>query len=102
MRYVVRKSIVRILGGIWWPYGATCAQLKELSAYDVENARDDEGKITRESLDRWVSLHSGDFSSVVDWSASIEDGDETLDFDWEKGEESECAYLDACSRGNIE
>lgn len=94
MRYVIRRSFVIVLGRIWWPMGAVCSLEKTLSAYDVENMRDcEDGVITRDSVDRWVSMNSGDFSEIVDWSASIEDGDSTLDFPW-SSEENEIAYLD--------
>jgi len=94
MRYTVRKSVVRILGGIWLPYGTQCAQEKELSKFDVDNLRNEDGSITRESVSDWVDSHSSDFSSVTDWWASIEDGETTLEFDWQN-EDSEPAWLDA-------
>jgi hypothetical protein len=81
MRYTVRKSVVRVLGKLWMP-NATAAQTYELSTYDVENARDDEGKITRESVQGWLDTHAGDFSSITDFEASVEDGDDTVDIPW--------------------
>jgi hypothetical protein len=72
VRYTVRKSVVRVIGQIWMP-STTAAQTYELSDYDVDNARDDEGKITRESVQRWLDTHAGDFASVTDFEASIED-----------------------------
>lgn len=42
MRYMVRKSIVEILGTIWMPM-VECGQRQELRSYDVENLRDDDG-----------------------------------------------------------
>lgn len=91
MKYVVRKSVVQVVGKIWMPNNVPVAQDFELSDYDVNNARDDEGKITRESVQRWLDTHAGDFSSITDFSASIEDGDATIDIPWES-EESEMAY----------
>lgn len=93
MRYMVRKSVIDILGGIWMPYGAQCSIRKVLSAYDIENMRDEDGQITRESVEQWVLLNSGDFSTVTDFSASIEDGDHTIDLPW-SSEENELAYCD--------
>ena len=93
MKYTVRKSIIEIVGGIWWPMGATCAQTQTLSAYDVENCKDDNGEITRESVERWVMTHSGDFSSVKDFHASLEVGDKTIEIPWVT-EEGEIAFLD--------
>jgi len=72
MRYVVRKSIVQIVGKIWQlhPSGMVCAQTLEMSDYDLRNATDDEGNITRNSLLSWLDTHAGDFASI----------DETRDF----------------------
>ena len=100
-RYIVRRSYVIILGKIWMPMAPASLQ-KDLSSYDIENIRgysrhlsgDDNGPITREGFEHWLMLNSGDFSSVDDFKASIEDGDQTIDYDWSKGEDSECAYLD--------
>lgn len=92
MKYTVRKSIVRIIGTIWMP-ATTCAQEQTLSSYDVENCRDDAGQITRESVEQWLTTHSGDFQSVQDFSASIEDGETTVDIPWGK-EESEFTFSD--------
>jgi len=93
MRYVVRKSIVEVVGEIWMPYGTVCATTYTLSGYDVENCRNDNGQITRDSVERWVGMHSGDFSSVRDFRASLEDGDETVDIPW-ASEEGELAFVD--------
>ena len=90
MRYTVRKSIVQVIGTIWMP-STTAAQTYELSGYDVDNARGDDGKITRESVQSWLDTHAGDFASVTDFSASIEDGDDTVDIPW-ADEESELTY----------
>lgn len=89
MRYMVRKSIVDVVGKIWQPYGAVCSLRKELTDDDLANARDSAGKLTRASVDRWVRLNSGDFSEIIDWRASLEDGDQTVDLPWatEDGEE---------------
>jgi hypothetical protein len=92
MRYIVRKSYVIILGYIWMPH-VLCSLRVDLSSYDLENMRDEDGHITRESIEQWLTAHSGDFSEVVDFSASIEDGDHTLDFPW-SSEETQCQYFD--------
>ena len=91
MRYTVRKSLVYVVGNLWM--GGLAATTITMSAYDVENARDDEGKITRDSVEQWLTSHSGDFQSVKDFSASIEDGDQTIDIPW-SSEEAECDYSD--------
>jgi len=71
----------------------TCSQIQTLSGYDVENCRDDEGKITRDSVEQWLTTHSGDFQSVQDFSASIEDGGNTVEIPWAT-EDGEMAFND--------
>ncbi len=92
MKYVVRKSIIDVVGKIWMP-SVTCGQRMTLSAHDVENCRNDTGKITRESVQDWLHSHAGDFSSIEDFSASIEDGVVTVEIPWAT-EEGELTYLD--------
>lgn len=94
MRYIVRKSYVDVIGEIWMPR-VVCAQRKDLSSYDVANikAYDEEGQVTRESVEQWLAVNSGDFSCVKDFSASVEDGDQTIDISWAE-EESECTFVD--------
>lgn len=93
MKYLVRKSIVQIIGRIWMP-PIICAQEKILSGYDIENIRDRvEPGITRRNVEDWLGCSAGDFQSVDDFSASIEDGDTTVDIGWES-EESEFTYSD--------
>lgn len=92
MRYTVRKSVVQVVGTIWMPM-TTAATEYTLTGYDVENARDDDGKITRDSVQRWLDTHAGDFSAVKDFYASIEDGDDTIEIPW-ASEDSEFAYID--------
>jgi hypothetical protein len=92
MRYTVRKSVVDVVGTIWMPMTAA-ATTYTLSSHDVENARDEDGTVTRESVQRWIDCHAGDFSNVIDWCASLEVGDETVDFDF-ADEESELTFND--------
>lgn len=92
MKITIRKSLVRVIGRIWMPAGI-CAMEYQLNAYQVENAKDDQGRITRESLDRWLSTNSGDFQSVTDFWASIEVGDQTVEIPW-ANEDSECEFSD--------
>jgi hypothetical protein len=73
--------------------GAVCSLRKTLTDYDLRNMTDDDGHITRESVERWVMLNSGDFSEIIDWSGSLEVGDQTIEFPWEH-EESEEQYAD--------
>lgn len=99
MKLAIRKSVVNIVGKIWMP-NMTAAQTLEMTNYDVNNARDEEGKITRESVQRWLDMNARDFSSVLDFWASIEDGSETVEIPW-GSEESEMTYND-CTFGDEE
>jgi hypothetical protein len=99
MRYVVRKSIITVLGRIWMP-AIVASQQKDLDSYDVENIRGyaehlsgGDTTITRDAVEHWLMLHSGDFSEILDFRASIEDGDQTIEFDWAE-DDSEDQYLD--------
>jgi hypothetical protein len=92
MRYTVRKSIVEVIGKIWMP-AVTCAQVYTLSAYDLGNARDDDGQLTRESVEDWLSTHAGDFQSIEDFHASLEDGAETIEMPW-ASEDGEMTFCD--------
>ena len=70
-----------------------------LTQHDIDNMKDEDDKITRESAERWILLHSGDFQSITDWRADIELSDGTnLIFDWAK-EDSEM-YYNNCMYGN--
>lgn len=91
MRYQVSVSYVDVLGYIWMPHGLGSQRLK-LSAYDLDNIQND-GAITREDVEQWLTMHTGDFSNVVDFNASIEWNGETLDFPWTT-EDNEMAYCD--------
>lgn len=86
-----------IVGGIWWPYGATCAL--DVPPFDAE---DDE-----EAVDVLFTLKSGDFSSVMDvecWRIDEEhrSGESGRIIETRKrstlvkafSEEAECAYSD--------
>ncbi len=91
MRYQVSVSYVDVLGRIWMPR-AVCSLRITLSGHDLANMEND-GAITHEDLEQWLMTNMGDFSEVIDFSASIEWNGETLDFPWTT-EENECAYLD--------
>ncbi len=94
MRYTVRKSVVWLVGHIWQPGIGPCSQMLSLRAYDVENIRAyGEGSIDRDAVEHWLMLNSGDFRDVIDFSASIEDGNRTIDIPWAT-EDGEMAYSD--------
>jgi hypothetical protein len=92
MKFTTRISYVDVIGQIWMP-AVTAVMRYNVSSYDLENMRDDNGNITRDSVENWLGCHAGDFQSVTDFSASLEDGDETVDLPW-ADEESELTYGD--------
>jgi hypothetical protein len=52
-----------------------------------------ERPITRDVVADWLGTHSGDFASITDFWASIEDGENTIEIPWEH-EESQFTYSD--------
>lgn len=83
----IRKSFINVLGELWYP--STGATVYNLSDYDLENMKDDNGNYTRESVELWLGSHSGDFQSVTDFSAdlSLPDGkDIVIPFENEENE----------------
>ena len=84
MRVTYTLNRIEVLGHIWQPGIGPCATSRDLSAYDVENAKDEDGRLTRESVQRWIDLNMGDFSEVIDFSADF--GDNEFVSDWEDQE----------------
>ncbi len=82
-----RRAYVTILGYIWMPR-VLCSMQKQLSNYDLENI----GEFTRENIDQWLTSNSGDFSSVVDFTARCGE----TEIEW-SSEENEMSYLDTVS-----
>lgn len=95
MKYLVKKSVVDVVGRIWMPQ-AVCSLRIVMSRYDVDNARDDDGNITRDSLESWLHTHTGDFSEIIDFRASIEDGEQSIEIPF-ASEDGESQYLDTIS-----
>lgn len=99
MRYVVTRNVVQVIGTIWMPMGPTFAQDYDLSSYDLENARDGDGNLTRESVQGWLDTHAGDFSHVADFSADLEDGSTHVEIPW-SSEDSGMAYWECMDPGD--
>jgi len=90
MRYPVTKQRIEVLGGIWMPYGAPCAQYHDLSPYDLAHIEDPKD---RDSVERWVHMNFGDFSSIKDFRADFHIDNEHIVHDW-KDPDSEFTYVD--------
>lgn len=99
MKFVVERNWIEIIGPIWWPSGATCAQRIDLSAYDVGNIEDiarerfGSDEVTREAVEYWLCTHAGDFQHVADFYAVVGE----KEFNWKK-DGSEFAYIDCMFR----
>jgi hypothetical protein len=95
-RHLKVYNYVNIIGKIWLP-PVTCAMSYSPRTDDV---RDEDGNITRESIEQWLLTHSGDFQCVEDFEANIADGDKDILIPWQS-EESEFTYND-CVYGSEE
>jgi hypothetical protein len=81
MKYVMRKSYVDVIGKIWT--GGTAAMRYDVHQWEIEQMRSASGLLTRESVSLWLDVHSGDFASITDFSASLEPAIEgTVDIPW--------------------
>ena len=93
MKYLVERSEIDVVGYIWQPNVGLCATQIRVD-YQVTDLRDDDGKITRDSVQSWLDTHAGDFSEITDFQASIECDGETVEIDW-RDEESGFTFNDA-------
>ena len=94
MRYTKVVSYINVLGYIWMPSNVVCAStLTPIHRYDIENMRNDDGTIDRQSIRDWLDKNAGDFSQILDFQCSIAVGDETVDYDWHT-ENSAIQYAD--------
>lgn len=91
MRYVKRVSGIHVIGRGW--YGQRMASTIPLTDHDLAHIIED-GQYTREAVEHWLMLHSGDFQSIEDFRVTISDS-EGRDFDSDfAAEESECTWND--------
>ena len=86
MRYIKEENFVLVIGKIWMPHDGMVSYRYNLTPSDVGQI----GEFTRKNVQIWLNTHSGDFSQIVDFKATI--GDDWIE--WEK-EESEDIYQDA-------
>lgn len=94
MRYMIRKSVINVIGKIWMPSVVT-TYTYEPDSIDVRLYLTDEaGNVTRDSVARYLDTHAGDFAEIIDFEASIEHDDQTIDIPWSH-EDSEDTFLDA-------
>ena len=92
MRYIVTKQRVQVIGKIWQPGVGICAEVKDLTDYDMSNI-EDPGNLA--DVEHWISLHFGDFREILDFRADFHWNDIQIVYEWKNGEESELAFADA-------
>jgi len=93
--YTVKEHYVLVIGKIWMS-AVTCAMEYKLTQYDIDNMKDEAGKINREDVEQWLCTHSGDFQCIADFRAMIDNVDPPFVSEWEHAESeytfSECMY----------
>jgi len=87
MRYMVERNFVRVVGRIWMP-GVDAAYEYPLSAYDIENI----GEFTRESVEYWLALNTGDFQEVTDFYATVGDAEIPWAYEESEFQFNDCMY----------
>lgn len=92
MRYQIVRSFINVVGNLWMP-NTQAAMQYTISASDIKNMTDEDGQITRESVEDWLAGHSGDFSSITDFYADIEYNGVNTIIQW-NDEENEFAFND--------
>ena len=66
------RNWINVVGHIWIP-AIEAAQTIELRDYDIENMQDENGNVTRESVEHWLCLNTGDFQSIINFEAYIKE-----------------------------
>lgn len=74
MRVTKTYSEIQVLGKIWMPNTMAGMEMS-LSSFEVENCKDSDENITKESVREWLDSHSGDFSEVIDFAYDLTLGD---------------------------
>ena len=90
--------MVWVLGEIWLPYGAKAAMTIEMFDPDIENMNAVATGTQREKLQNWLNTHAGDFSKIIDFSASLEIDGKTVDIPWHS--ENNEIMFNECTYGN--
>jgi hypothetical protein len=80
----VRVAYVTVLGKLWMPTCDASTEIK-LSDYDLENI----GEFNRENVEQWLMTHTGDFSQVIDFTATCGE----IEIPW-SSEDNEIRYLE--------
>ena len=82
-RYTVIVREIQVVGRLW--SGVKGAYSRSLTQHDVEQI----GELTRENISNWIDSHFGDFESITDFHADLDDFDSPWD-----DEDSEMFYME--------
>jgi hypothetical protein len=102
---VLTSSCIDVIGSIWQPGVGMCAMRYNLDKFDVRNIaiRSSDGDngfadtLTRDGVESYLMLHSGDFSSIKDFAYDIDFQGKRYIGEWKHGDESEAAFCDCQS-----
>jgi hypothetical protein len=87
MTIAIRK--IEVIGRIWQPCMGVCGMTYSLDRSDVKNIRAlGGGQLTRDAVQGWLETNAGDFQSIIDFHADIEE----FDSPW-VSEDNECTFL---------
>lgn len=97
-RHTNEWSEIKVIGAIWQPGFDHCAQKYTIPRHELNNMlqaaeKTHIGSLRREDLEPWVGSHTGDFSIIQDWSASLSMDGSDKEIPWEKPESAEHYFL---------
>jgi len=97
MKYTIRKSIIEVVGNIWQPGAPPCCMEYTLSDAQMKECRL-QGLIfhPREVIANWLKHNAGDFQDILDFHASLEVEETTLEIPWES-EDNEILFSEVMS-----
>lgn len=88
--YTVMENHILVTGKGW--YNQPICNRIELRRGDLENVKSaiDSGQDTREAVENWLDCHSGDFQSIKDFSAILDNLGIIIPFENEESELDFC------------
>ena len=89
--YTVKENYVNVVGKGW--YSQPIALSIKLRQYDIDNMRGrvSDNAITREDIESWLDCNAGDFQSIKDFYALVDN--EGVEIPW-NSEDNEIEFFD--------
>jgi hypothetical protein len=81
--YTVYENYIDVVGYGW--YNQPISLTIKLQQHDVENMKDNNQQITRDSIQSWLDCHVRDFQSITDFYALIDNAG--IEIPWNKSED---------------